>query len=425
MSRVLRSSSIRPPLLSENNLENVKQAAGSTKTNVLRPRKPVLGDRTNLQKITREEPAKRALQDRTNILKAYRGVPAKKALDDCGQIPRISRQPLNNALQDRTNILNSNKEERKVDSSIRKPTPTLDENFEEVPMEVDDEPSDKESEEESLGSPDENFLYVSEYSKHIFQHLRSSELKFLLSKNFISRHPLITCRMRYVLVDWLCSLHSTLELDLDSLHLTVCILDQYINYGEPITKDNLQLIGVTALLVASKFEDIRPPLATDLSEATNNAVTSDDILKCEVLMLRKLDFNINIPLPITFYRRLSRLCRFSAHHHFMGKYLLEIGLVEADLCYHRPSMLAAAAIFLVCRMFGINHVWNDRVERSAFYTEFELNTVVTDLAKCVLRHTQPSKYRAVRNKYASDSNYQVSSFKCIKSEAVLRIAQFF
>lgn len=381
MSRVLRSSVRQAAATSE----NVNSAAITSKVGTLRPRKPVLGDRTNLLKVAREEASDRC------VVK-----PVKET---------------------------SVAVKRKAECDLEKPEAPSEGNFEEVPMEVDDSSDDQEVE-ESVGSPEEKFLHVSDYSKLIFQHLRRSELKFLLSKNFMNRHHLITSRMRYVLVDWLCSLHNTLELDLDSLHLTVCLLDQYLDHGDEVTKDNLQLVGVTALLVASKFEDIRPPLASDLSEATNNVISSDEILKCEVLMLRKLDFNINVPLPITFYRRLSRLCRFSAHHHFMGKYLLEICLVEADLCYLRPSMLAAAAVFLVSRMFGINHVWNERVRRSAFYTEFELDSVVTNLARCALRHTQNSKYRAVRNKYASESNYQVSSFKCIKSEAVLRIAQF-
>jgi hypothetical protein len=37
-----------------------------------------------------------------------------------------------------------------------------------------------------------------------------------------------------------------------------------------ITREEFQLVGVTCLWLASKFEDERPPLANELLEVTDN-----------------------------------------------------------------------------------------------------------------------------------------------------------
>ncbi len=67
-----------------------------------------------------------------------------------------------------------------------------------------------------------------------------------------------------------------------------------------------QLVGITALFVASKFEEMYPPDISDFSSITDNTYNKRDIRTCETLILQSIDFYLSIPSPIVFLRRFSR-----------------------------------------------------------------------------------------------------------------------
>ena len=66
-----------------------------------------------------------------------------------------------------------------------------------------------------------------------------------------------------------------------------------------------QLLGVTALLIASKFEEITPPSVKDLVKISANAYTREDILKYECMVLQTLEFDFTVP---TAHRFIERFC---------------------------------------------------------------------------------------------------------------------
>ena len=59
--------------------------------------------------------------------------------------------------------------------------------------------------------------------------------------------------MRTILVDWLIEVQENFELFHETLYLGVQLVDIYLSRKE-VTRDYLQLIGATCLLIASKFE---------------------------------------------------------------------------------------------------------------------------------------------------------------------------
>ena len=73
-----------------------------------------------------------------------------------------------------------------------------------------------------------------------------------------------------------------------------------------IPRDKLQLVGVTSMFIASKYEEMYCPEISDFSYITDNAYSKADIRKMEILILKKLDFNVSYPLPLHFLRRNSK-----------------------------------------------------------------------------------------------------------------------
>ena len=83
--------------------------------------------------------------------------------------------------------------------------------------------------------------------------------------------------MRTVLVDWLIEVHLKFKLLPETLYLTVNLIDRYLAL-ESVSRKRLQLIGVTAMLIASKYEEIYPPEIKDFVFVTDQAYNRDDVL---------------------------------------------------------------------------------------------------------------------------------------------------
>ena len=59
--------------------------------------------------------------------------------------------------------------------------------------------------------------------------------------------------MRAVLVDWLVEVQESFELNHETLYSAVRLVDLYLS-RTTVNKENLQLVGTTAMLISSKFE---------------------------------------------------------------------------------------------------------------------------------------------------------------------------
>merc|ERR1719343_1912729 len=94
----------------------------------------------------------------------------------------------------------------------------------------------------------------------------------------------ITPKMRTILVDWLIEVHMKYKLRNESLHLTLNLIDRYLT-RMPVMRTRLQLVGVVAMFIAAKFEEIDPPKVTDFVYITDNAYTKEDILFMECTVL--------------------------------------------------------------------------------------------------------------------------------------------
>ena len=87
--------------------------------------------------------------------------------------------------------------------------------------------------------------------------------------------------MREILTDWLIEVHLKFKLLPETLYLTINLIDRYLT-TQNIYRNKLQLVGVTAMLIASKYEEIYPPIVSDFVYITDNAYTSAEIRQMEL-----------------------------------------------------------------------------------------------------------------------------------------------
>ena len=86
-------------------------------------------------------------------------------------------------------------------------------------------------------------------------------------------------------------MHYNLKVLPETLFLTVNLMDRYLAKVD-LRQENLQLLTVAAMLIATKYEEIYPPLLKDLVHITENSCSAVDILDMEKDILMKLDFDI-------------------------------------------------------------------------------------------------------------------------------------
>ena len=97
--------------------------------------------------------------------------------------------------------------------------------------------------------------------------------------------------VRAILIDWLISVHVKFKLLPETLYITVNLIDRYFSIFN-VTKSDVQLVGITALLIATKYEEIYPPTVKDFIYLTDNTFTRQQILQMEKSMLFNLQFDI-------------------------------------------------------------------------------------------------------------------------------------
>lgn len=116
------------------------------------------------------------------------------------------------------------------------------------------------------------------------------------------------------------------------MFLTINLIDRFLE-RQTVVRKELQLVGVTAMLMACKYEEVSVPVVADFIYISDKAYTRQEILnmvwlpcykcfdfeylvfdlKCfyllelqEKLMLNTLQFNMSVPTPYVFIRRFLK-----------------------------------------------------------------------------------------------------------------------
>lgn len=114
--------------------------------------------------------------------------------------------------------------------------------------------------------------------------------------DYLSQHPTLQARMRAILLDWLTEVCEVHKLHRETYYLATDYIDRYLTASRDVPKQQLQLIGITCLFIAAKIEEIYPPKLTDFSYVTDGACTDKEILEKELVILKKLNWDLS---PVT------------------------------------------------------------------------------------------------------------------------------
>ena len=136
-----------------------------------------------------------------------------------------------------------------------------------------------------------NPIVLNSIYKQIIQEENDSS-SYHLKPFYITTHSTIQELHRAILIDWLVNVHLYLRLSDECFFLTVKVIDQYISQVKCLHKDKLQLLGITALLISSKYTESKHPSIEELCLLCDNVYTKMQIVSFEKEILIKLEYMV-------------------------------------------------------------------------------------------------------------------------------------
>jgi G2/mitotic-specific cyclin-B, other len=237
-----------------------------------------------------------------------------------------------------------------------------------------------------------------QYSVDIFNVMMSIENKSKVDPEYMSRRTSINSKMRAILIDWIVEVHAHYKFELETLFLTVNIIDRYLAI-EDVHRKNLQLVGITALFMACKYEEVSFLETEEYANVTDNAYTVKEILDMEADIFKKLGYCISVPSSNKFLGFFTSVIEVDIG---FCTYFIERILQEYSMIKFLPSILASSAIYIMREDSKEDvELWPSELEKLTGYKEEDLEECVDMMKEICGKISRPSTtaLRAVDKKY--------------------------
>jgi len=243
---------------------------------------------------------------------------------------------------------------------------------------------------------------VTEYSDEIYSYLRQNETRSMVDPDYMSRQLDINAKMRVILNDWLVEVHLKFKLRQETLYLCFQLIDRFLEITG-VQRQKLQLVGVTGLMLASKYEEIYPPEVRDYVYICDNAYTRDEILKMEQTMLATLQYRLSLPTVWCFMKRYTKaagrqVAKPDSFFHLMS-YLIELSMIQIRMLRFKPSTLVAASIYLTNTLRDEAEPWTEQLQHHTKYSIDDLEPCVAEFRSLIADASKEQKYKAVFKKF--------------------------
>lgn len=248
---------------------------------------------------------------------------------------------------------------------------------------------------------------VDEYLTEIFAYLKEIEFNIVTNAFYMKNQTDVNEKMRAILIDWLVEVHLKFKLVPETLFLTVNLIDRYLD-KKVIMRNRLQLVGVTAMLIACKYEEIYAPEVRDFVYITDKAYTKDEIFQMESDMLSTLEYNITVPSSYRYMEVFNRYLKLEENAIFFCRYLLELFLVDYKMLKYNPSLLAAATMFITLKITKKSEA--DKVVELTGYSDETLKECAKDICN-ILDNVEKNSLQAVRKKFSLPKFMEVAKIK--------------
>ena len=256
-----------------------------------------------------------------------------------------------------------------------------------------------------------------EYIDDIYSHLKLIEYDDLPMKNYMNIIQTdINEKMRAILLDWLVEVHIRFNLLTETLFITINLIDKYLS-KKNIHRKFLQLLGITALLIACKYEEIYPPEIKELILMTDNAYNKEQVLQMENEILHAVNFNVTFPTSLKFLEIFKNKLNLDEKNYHRCLYFIEVSLIDYKSSYFNPSLIASNSLYFNYMYMNKNKI--DELnydEKNIFDTTGYGKNDIVQCMNCLNKAFKNlekigNKYNSIRRKFKVDKYSNVSNVK--------------
>ena len=246
---------------------------------------------------------------------------------------------------------------------------------------------------------------LKEYSACIYEYLREIEEKNSPDyKTLLSLQNEYYQTMRSLIIERMITLHNSYKwrLHQESLHLAINILDRYASQVK-ISVREIDLIGISSLFIACKFEEPRPPFICDFLPLSGNKYTKSELLKTEYTILSTLNFDILTVTPVTFLNYYLNHCHMDIKITWLSQYLLDTCSLDIEFCKFKSSIKAVSVLYLARYIGKINTVWDDELRFHSGLKRNDFKQCLRMALKFIEKNKEKLKKRPIYTKYNTSS----------------------
>lgn len=260
-----------------------------------------------------------------------------------------------------------------------------------------------------------------DYDSEIGKYLSFVEKKYKIKPSFLKKRR-VTPEMRSMLINWLYDVHATFELIEETLFLCVQIIDLYLQVHN-IPKEKLQLLGISALYLASKYEDVNVPYIEEFADVTDDSFTCAQIRRMEIAILKTLKFTLGKPSPLYYLQKFTKAAQVTTKQEMLAKYFMELSLLDAEFASYKPSLLAACSLCLSLKLLKTVKA-EQTLEACSEYKRGKLNTGMKKLCQLIVKSTNNGELdsSSIALKYKDDEREKVSLIEELGSSLVKKLA---
>ena len=246
-----------------------------------------------------------------------------------------------------------------------------------------------------------------DYVNDVYTNAQIKQLKHSPNPHYMELHQReITITMRGILVDWLVEVAVEYNQSHETLFLSVGYIDAYLSKARCI-RSKLQLVGITCMHIASKYQEIYPPSLHEFCFITDNTYEKEELIAMERKVLDILSFELSTPTTWMFLMRFLRVAEADRSTEYLGMYLAELSLLEYGLLQFLPSQIAASAVMLALYNNQKSH-WSTALEHYTGYTPRALRECAALLHR-VHVNARSSTLPAIVEKYSKEKVGSVSA----------------
>lgn len=243
-----------------------------------------------------------------------------------------------------------------------------------------------------------NPIQCSSCVNEMYDHFNSLENEYLI-KSYLTLQTNITEHMRCILIDWLIEVHLKFKMVPETLYLTINLIDRFLQF-KVVRRSRLQLVGVAALLLASKYEEIYYPEIKELIYITDRSYTKREILEMETEIANTLNYQLTVPNSYTFLCRYLKAAHADKQMVQLACYIAERSLQEYSMTAHLPSTIAATCI-MIARKILKKYPWSPTLVKYTKYDEEDLQVCQQDIGIFLHVDSSSGAQNACYRKYAA------------------------